>query len=47
VLQITCGFGKGKTYTITVVIEPLLAGLAISQSNSTEAAIRQTPRWLV
>jgi len=42
VLQITCGFGKGKTYTITVVIEPLLAGLAISQSNSTEAAIRQT-----
>jgi len=42
VLQITCGFGQGKTYTITVVIEPLLAGLAISQSNSTEAAIRQT-----
>jgi hypothetical protein len=42
VLQITCGFGKGKTYTLTVVIWPLLAGLAISQSNSTEAAIRQT-----
>lgn len=42
VLQITCGFGKGKTYTLTVVIGPLLAGLAISQSNSTEAAIRQT-----
>ena len=41
VLQITCGFGKGKTYTLTVVIWPLLAGLAISQSNSTEAAIRQ------
>ena len=42
VLQITCGFGQGKTYTLTVVILPLLAGLAISQSNSTEAAIRQT-----
>ncbi len=42
VLQITCGFGKGKTYTLTVVNGPLLAGLAISQSNSTEAAIRQT-----
>jgi len=42
VLQITCGFGKGKTYTLTVVIWPLLAGLAISQSNSSEAAIRQT-----
>lgn len=41
VLQITCGFGKGKTYTLTVVIWPLLAGLALSQSNSTEAAIRQ------
>jgi len=42
VLQITCGFGQGKTYTTTVVILPLLAGLAINQSNSTEAAIRQT-----
>ncbi len=42
VLQITCGFGQGKTYTLTVVILPLLVGLAISQSNSTEAAIRQT-----
>ena len=42
VLQITCGFGQGKTYTLTAVILPLLAGLAISQSNSTEAAIRQT-----
>jgi len=42
VLQLTCGFGQGKTYTLTAVILPLLAGLAISQSNSTEAAIRQT-----
>jgi hypothetical protein len=25
VLQITCGFGQGKTYTLTVVILPLLA----------------------
>jgi len=42
VLQITCGFGQGKTYTITVVMMPLLAGLAICESNSSEAAIRQT-----
>jgi hypothetical protein len=42
VLQITCGFGQGKTYTLTVVILPLLAGLAICESNSSEAAIRQT-----
>jgi len=42
VLQITCGFGQGKTYTITVVIGPLLAGLALCESNSSEAAIRQT-----
>ena len=42
VLQITCGFGQGKTYTLTVVIQPLLAGLAICESNSSEAAIRQT-----
>lgn len=42
VLQITCGFAKGKTYTLTEVVAPLLAGLAISQSNSSEAAIRQT-----
>ena len=42
VLQITCGYGKGKTYTLTGVVAPLLAGLAISQSNSTEAAVRQT-----
>ena len=42
VLQITCGFGKGKTYTLTEVGQPLLAGLAICESNSSEAAIRQT-----
>ena len=42
VLQITCSFGQGKTYTFTVVLDPLLAGLAISTSNSTEAGIRQT-----
>jgi hypothetical protein len=44
VLQITCGFGQGKTYTLTVVILPLLGGpgLAICESNSSEAAIRQT-----
>jgi hypothetical protein len=41
VLQITCGYGQGKTYTITVVIHPLLAGLAICESNSSEASIRQ------
>jgi hypothetical protein len=42
VLQITCGFGQGKTYTLTLVILPLLAGLAICESTSSEAAIRQT-----
>ncbi|MCP9891872.1 hypothetical protein KBY57_12540 [Cyanobium sp. Aljojuca 7D2] len=44
VLQITCGFAQGKTYTLTVVILPLLGGpgLAICESNSSEAAIRQT-----
>jgi len=44
VLQITCGYGQGKTYTTTVVILPLLGGpgLAICESNSSEAAIRQT-----
>ena len=44
VLQITCGFGQGKTYTLTVVILPLLGGpgLAICESNSSEAAVRQT-----
>lgn len=41
VLQITCGFGQGKTYTLTVVGLPLLAGLAICESNSSEASIRQ------
>jgi hypothetical protein len=41
VLQMTCGFGQGKTYALTVVVLPLLAGLAISQSACTDAAIRQ------
>lgn len=41
VLQITCGFGQGKTYTLTEVVLPLLAGLAICESNSSEASIRQ------
>lgn len=42
VLQITSHYGSGKSHTINAVIAPLLAGLAISQSNSSEAAIRQT-----
>lgn len=42
VLQITSRFSTGKSYTLTQVLEPLLAGLAISTSNSTEAGIRQT-----
>lgn len=42
VLQITCGFGRGKTYTREHVLAPLLAGLAISSSNSSEAGVRQT-----
>lgn len=42
VLQISSHFGSGKSHTINTVITPLLAGLAISQSNSSEAAIRQT-----
>jgi len=42
VLQITSRFGSGKSHTRTEVLEPLLAGLAISTSNSTEAGIRQT-----
>jgi hypothetical protein len=41
VLQLTSRFGSGKTYTRERVLEPLLAGLAISRSNSTEAGIRQ------
>ncbi|MFN7818693.1 MAG: PriCT-2 domain-containing protein [Cyanobacteriota bacterium] len=41
VLQLTSRFGSGKTYTRERVLVPLLAGLAISRSNSTEAGIRQ------
>ncbi|MEB3353762.1 MAG: hypothetical protein VKM34_05955 [Cyanobacteriota bacterium] len=41
VLQITSRFGSGKTFTREHVLQPLLAGLAISRSNSTEAGIRQ------
>lgn len=44
VLQLTSRFGSGKTYTRERVLEPLLAGLAISCSNSTEAGVRQTLR---
>lgn len=40
-LQITSRFGSGKTVTRERVLQPLLAGLAISRSNSTEAGIRQ------
>lgn len=40
-LQITSRFGSGKTFTRERVLQPLLAGLAISRSNSTEAGIRQ------
>ncbi len=43
-LQITSRFGSGKTYTRERVLQPLLAGLAISRSNSTEAGIRQLLR---
>jgi len=42
VLQLSSHYGSGKSHTINTVISPLLAGLAISQSNSSEAAIRQT-----
>lgn len=42
VLQITSGFGSGKTFTLEEVLLPLLANLAISTSNSTEAGVRQT-----
>ena len=42
VLQLTSKFGSGKTYTRERVLEPLLAGLAISESNTSEAGIRQT-----
>ena len=41
VLQVTSGFGSGKSTTNNRVLAPLLAGLAISRSNSTEAGIRQ------
>ena len=44
VLQITSRFGSGKTYTRERVLQPLLAGLAISTSNSTEAGVRQKLR---
>jgi hypothetical protein len=44
VLQITSRFGSGKTFTRESVLQPLLAGLAISGSNSTEAGIRQLLR---
>ncbi|MFU8886138.1 MAG: hypothetical protein ACNA8O_11865 [Cyanobacteriota bacterium] len=44
VLQLTSKFGSGKTYTRERVLEPLLAGLAISRSNSSEAGIRQLLR---
>lgn len=43
-LQITSRFGSGKTFTRERVLQPLLAGLAISRSNSTEAGIRQLLR---
>ncbi len=44
VLQITSRFGSGKTFTRERVLQPLMAGLAISRSNSTEAGIRQLLR---
>lgn len=43
-LQITSRFGSGKTFTRERVLQPLLAGLAVSRSNSTEAGIRQLLR---
>jgi putative DNA primase/helicase len=42
VLQITSRYGSGKSYTREQVLAPLLAVLAISTSNSTEAGIRQS-----
>lgn len=41
VLQNTSERGSGKTFVRERVLEPLLAGLAISRSGSTEAGIRQ------
>ncbi|WP_411876616.1 hypothetical protein [Vulcanococcus limneticus] len=43
-LQITSGFGTGKSDTVDNVIRPLQAGLGISCSGSTEAGIRQSIR---
>ncbi len=43
-LQITSGFGTGKSDTADNVIRPLQAGLGISCSGSTEAGIRQSIR---
>lgn len=40
--QITSHFASGKSHTQDQVMAPLLAGLAIRTSNSTEAGIRQT-----
>lgn len=44
VLQLTSPFGSGKTYTSVNILQPMLGGLAISRSNSTEAGIRQVLR---
>lgn len=44
VLQLTSPFGSGKTYTSVNILQPMLGGLAISRSNSTEAGIRQILR---
>lgn len=41
VLQITSHYGSGKSHTKDHAVAPLLAGLAISRSNSSEAGIRQ------
>lgn len=41
-IQITSHFGSGKTYARKDVLSPLLGGIAISSSNSTEAGIRQS-----
>jgi putative DNA primase/helicase len=43
-LQISSGFGTGKSDTADNVIRPLQAGLGISCSGSTEAGIRQSIR---
>ena len=41
-LQLTSSSGSGKTDCVTGVIEPLLAGLAIYSSTSSEAGVRQS-----